>query len=129
MGQGIRTALAAVIARKLGIAPEQVVAEIGHTGVTPQHLTAGSWGTASAIPAASDAADALRDSLAELAPGVSGMTPAQILKAAGRSSLEVEIRRKAPGQPDAIYGRLVAGSPSIAGPVYSDFVTFSFIAR
>jgi xanthine dehydrogenase YagR molybdenum-binding subunit len=130
MGQGIRTALAAALARKLGVAPEQVVAEIGHTGLTPQHLTAGSWGTASVIPAADDAADALLNALAELAPsGTSGRTPAQILKAAGRASLTVEIRRKAPGQPDAIFGRLVAGLPSIGGPVYSDFVTFSFIAH
>jgi xanthine dehydrogenase YagR molybdenum-binding subunit len=130
MGQGIRTALAAAIARKLGIAPEQVVVEIGRTGVTPQHLTAGSWGTASAIPAADDAADVLLRALAELAPsGSRGQTPTQILKAAGRASLEVEIRSKAPGQPEAIYGRLAAGLPSIGGPVYPEFVTFSYIAH
>ncbi len=130
MGQGVRTALAAAVARKLGVAPERVVAEIGQTGVTPQHLTAGSWGTASAIPAASEAADALLSALAELtASGSRGQTPAQILKAAGRHSLEVEIRSKAPGQPDAIYDRLAAGLPSIGGPVYPEFTTFSYIAH
>lgn len=130
MGQGIRTALAAVVARKLGVAPERVVAVIGDTRVAPQHLTAGSWGTASAIPAAADAADAMLNALSELAPdGVSGRTPGQILKAAGRSFLEVEIQRKAPGQPDAIYERLRAGLPSIAGPNYADYVTFSYIAQ
>ena len=36
--------------------PEQVSAVIGDTRAAPQHLTAGSWGTASAIPAAEDAA-------------------------------------------------------------------------
>jgi xanthine dehydrogenase YagR molybdenum-binding subunit len=130
MGQGIRSALAATVARKLGVAPERVVAEIGRTGVTPQHLTAGSWGTASAIPAADAAADALLRALAELDPnGVPRKSPAQVLKDARRPSLEVEIRTKAPGQGDEIYGRLAAGLPSIGGPVYSRFVTFSFIAH
>ena len=46
---------------------------IGDTRVAPQHLTAGSWGTASAIPAADDAADAMLKALSELSPdGVSG---------------------------------------------------------
>jgi xanthine dehydrogenase YagR molybdenum-binding subunit len=58
-----------------------------------------------------------------------GRTPAQILKAASRPSLEVEIKRKGPGQPDQIFGRLVMGLPSIAGPHYPDFVTFSYIAH
>jgi xanthine dehydrogenase YagR molybdenum-binding subunit len=130
MGQGIRTALAAVVARKLGVSPEQVTIEIGDTRVAPQHLTAGSWGTASAIPAAADAADAMLEALAKLArDDAAGRTPPQILKAAGLPSLEVEIRRKGPGQPDAIYDRLAAGLPSIAGPIFSKFVTFSYIAH
>ncbi len=130
MGQGIRTTLAAAVARKLGVSPDQVTAEIGDTSIAPQHLTAGSWGTASAVPAANDAADAMLRALAELAPdGPPGRTPAQILKAVGRASLEVQVRHKAPGQPDEIFGRLTSGLPSIAGPVYPDFVTFSYIAH
>lgn len=130
MGQGIRTALANAISRKLGVAAEKVRAVIGDTRVAPQHLTAGSWGTASAIPAAEDAADAMLKALAELSPaGVAGRTPAEILKAAGRRSLEVEVQRKAPGQPDAIFGRLRAGLPSVGGPVYGSYVTFSYIAH
>jgi xanthine dehydrogenase YagR molybdenum-binding subunit len=54
---------------------------------------------------------------------------AQILRAAGRPSLEVEVQKKAPGQPDAIFGRLRAGLPSIGGPVFGDFVTFGYIAH
>jgi xanthine dehydrogenase YagR molybdenum-binding subunit len=130
MGQGIRTALAAAVGRKLGVPAERVVAVVGDTRAVPQHLTAGSWGTASAIPAASDAADAMLTALAELAPGgPAGRAPAQILQAAGRPLLTVEVRRKAPGQPDAIYERLAAGLPSIAGPVFADSVTFSYIAH
>ena len=45
------------------------MAVIGDTRAAPQHLTAGSWGTASAIPAAEDAADAMLKALAELTPG------------------------------------------------------------
>jgi xanthine dehydrogenase YagR molybdenum-binding subunit len=130
MGQGIRTALANAVARKLGVPPEQVAAVVGDTRAAPQHLTAGSWGTASAIPTAIDAADAMLKALAELAHGdVAGRAPAQILKAAGRPSLEVEAQRKAPGQPDAIFARLRSGLPSIGGPVYGDYVTFSYIAH
>jgi len=45
--------------------------------------------------------------LAKLSPGdIVGRSPAQVLKTAGRSSLEVEVQKKAPGQPDAIFGRL-----------------------
>jgi xanthine dehydrogenase YagR molybdenum-binding subunit len=130
MGQGIRTALAAAVGRKLGVPAANVVAVIGDTRAAPQHMTAGSWGTASAIPAAIDAADAMLRALATLPPGGRpGRTPAQILKAAGRASLEVEIRKKAPGQRDTIYGGLAAGQLSFAGPVYPEFVTFSYAAH
>jgi xanthine dehydrogenase YagR molybdenum-binding subunit len=130
MGQGIRTALANALAGKLGVAPDRVIAEVGDTRAAPQHLTAGSWGTASAVPPASEAADALLKTLAELDPnGPPGRTPAQILQAAGRSSLEVEIRNKPLGTPDEIFNRLRAGFPSIGGPDYPDFVTFSYIAH
>lgn len=130
MGQGIRTALAAMVAHKLGVSPAEVVVRIGDTRAAPQHLTAGSWGTASTVPAASDAADAILKGLAKLAPGSPpGRTPAQILKAAGRACLEVEVRRKAPGQTDAIYGRLIAGHMAYAGPVFAKFVTFSYSAH
>ncbi len=130
MGQGIRTALAAAVARTLAIATEAVEVQVGDTRIAPQHCTAGSWGTASAVPAAIDAAQAMLQALAQLAPGrSSNQTPAQILKSAGRPSLEVEVRRKAPGQPDAIYDRLAAGLPSIGGPVFADYVTFSYSAH
>lgn len=129
MGQGIRTALANAVSRKLGVPPEKITAVIGDTRVAPQHLTAGSWGTASAIPTAEDAADALLQSLAELLPETQGRTPAEILQAAGRPSLEVEVQRKSPDQPDAIFGRLRAGLPSIGGPIYGSYVTFSYIAH
>jgi xanthine dehydrogenase YagR molybdenum-binding subunit len=130
MGQGIRTALANAVGGKLGVSPETVRAVIGDTRAAPQHLTAGSWGTASAIPAAEDAADAMVKALADLSPGgPAGRTPAEILKTVGRPSLEVEVQKKAPGQPEEIFGRLRAGLPSIGGPVFGSYVTFSYIAH
>jgi xanthine dehydrogenase YagR molybdenum-binding subunit len=129
MGQGIRTAIANAVSRKLGVPVERVKAVVGDTRAAPQHLTAGSWGTASAIPAAEAAADAMLKALAELSDGRGRRTPAEILKAAGRHSLEVEAQTKAPGQPDEIFQRLRSGLPSIGGPVYGSYVTFSFIAH
>jgi len=66
---------------------------------------------------------------ADGADGAARRSPAQILKAAGRASLEVEIRRKAQGQPDAIFGQLAQGLVAAAGPEYPEFVTYSYIAH
>jgi xanthine dehydrogenase YagR molybdenum-binding subunit len=130
MDQGIRTALSNIVAAKLGIAPERVTSEIGTTGASPPHLTAGSWGTATAVPAASEAADAMLKALSELGQGdPAGRKPADLLRAARRPSLTVENRRKAPGQPDQIFGRLASGLPSVIGPTYPEFVSFSYIAH
>lgn len=130
MGQGIRTALANIVGTKLGIAPDDVTAEIGITGSTPQHITVGSWGTSTVIPAASQAADAMLGALAALGVGnPADREPAELLKAAGRPSLTVETRRKAPGQPDQVFGRLTSGLPAAIGPTYPEFVAFSYIAH
>jgi len=130
MGQGLRTAIAAILSRKLGIPPEQVTVELGDTRVAPQHLTAGSWGTASAIPAASAAADALLEALSKLGAGSpTGRTPGQILTAAGRDALEVEVRVKAPGQTDGVFAGLQSGHLAFAGPIFPGFTTFSFVAH
>ena len=116
--------------RKLGIPDERITVEVGDTRAVPQHLTAGAWGTASVSPAIDAAADAMLKALEELSPNArAGQPPAEVLKSAGRSSLEVEIRHKAPGQPDQIFGRLEAGLLGFAGPVFPDYVTFSYVAH
>jgi xanthine dehydrogenase YagR molybdenum-binding subunit len=130
MGQGIRTALVNVLSQKLRIPVDRVDVVVGDTRAAPQHLTAGSWGTASVIPAAEAAAGAIWEELDKLAPGHGEeLVPAEILKLAGQNSTDVEVRVKGPGQPDAIFGRLKAGLPSIGGPRFSDHVTFSYIAH
>ena len=130
MGQGMRTAIANALARRLRVDPQALAIQIGDTRGAPQHLTAGSWGTASVVPAAEEAAQALLDALAQLAPGHDPrLKPAEVLALAGRERIDAEVRRKAPGQPDAVYGRLQGGMPAPAGPVYPDFVSMSYAAH
>ncbi len=121
MGQGIRTALANAVGRKLGIDPSHVDAVIGDTRGAPQHLTAGSWGTATAVPAAVEAAEKL---LAELGPD-----PRQALAARGLDVYEVRIERNPAGQPEQLSKRLHAGLPAPWGPAYGAFVAYSYVAH
>lgn len=99
-------------------------------GQTPQHPTSGSWGTATAVPTVANAADMLLTELRRIA--LSGQTgaPAEMLRRAVRPFLEVEARRAAPGQLDAVFQeRLAKGFQAAVGPVYPKFVTFSYIAH
>lgn len=130
MGQGIRTAIANMVARRLKVEEHQINISVGDTRFTPQHLTAGSWGTATAIPAVSEAAEAILKRLVEIDPDwEKKASPFEALRAGNVPEIEVEIRRKAPGQPDQVFGRLTTGLPAAAGPIYPDFVTFSYIAH
>lgn len=121
MGQGIRTALANALADKFGIDPMLVEAVIGDTRGVPQHTTAGSWGTATAIPAAMEAADKL---FAELGP-----RPLEELARRNLPHYDVMIERRAPGQPEQLAQALHAGRPAPFGPVYPEFVSYSYIAH
>ncbi|MGV3683765.1 MAG: xanthine dehydrogenase family protein molybdopterin-binding subunit [Acidovorax sp.] len=129
MGQGIRTAVANTVAGVLQVPARQVTVVLGDTRGVPQHLTAGSWGTATALPAALQAAEQAMAELAALNPSRRARTPQQILKAARTPFIEVESRHRAPGQPEQIYGRLAQGLPSAAGPHYPEFTAFSYIAH
>jgi xanthine dehydrogenase YagR molybdenum-binding subunit len=130
MGQGARAALAAAVERMLRIPQERVTILIGDTDSAPQLLTAGSWGVAGTIPAVEEACTALLASLEALGHGAVGSRqPAEILRAAGRSSLSAEVRRKAPGQADDALNTLQQGLLSYTGPRYPDFVTYSYSAH
>ncbi|MBB1603440.1 xanthine dehydrogenase family protein molybdopterin-binding subunit [Variovorax sp. UMC13] len=132
MGQGMRTAIAVTVARALGAPVAAVEILLGDTTAAPQHLTAGSWGTATALPPVQEAAQRLMDDLrqhAGAAAGEAGVTALSLLRASGRAFAEAESRRRAPGQPEQVFGRLTGGLPAAAGPVYPDFVGFSFIAH
>jgi len=136
MGQGIRTAIALTVARTLGAPVAAVEIVLGDTAAAPQHLTAGSWGTATALPPVQEAAQRLMEDLRQHAggqagaqPDANGATAVVLLRASGRPFAEAESRMRAPGQPEQVFGRLTGGLPAAAGPVYPDFVAFSFIAH
>jgi xanthine dehydrogenase YagR molybdenum-binding subunit len=130
MGQGVRNTIAAVLASKLGVHAANLTAWIGDTNAAPQHNTAGAWGTATAVPAVSQAADEMLAALHRLSPdGVPGRSPDQILRDAGRPFLDVEVRHLPVGLPDAAFGRLTDGLLAIAGPEYPDFVSYSYVAH
>lgn len=128
MGQGIRTAIALAVARALGAPVAAIEIAIGDTQAAPQHLTAGSWGTATVLPPVQDAAARLMEDLRQQAGGSTG-TALALLHASGRPFAEAESRGRAPGQPEQVYGRLTGGLPAAGGPVYPDYVAYSFIAH
>ena len=130
MGQGIRTVIAAVLLRELDIDPARLDIVIGDTSATPQHITAGSWGTASAAPVVEKAARQLKAQMAELLAGrtVGGNLHRQ-LAAVRRPSVAVEVSQLAPGQePEALEGLRTSGY-AVAGPHYPAFSSFSYIAH
>ncbi|WP_083751049.1 xanthine dehydrogenase family protein molybdopterin-binding subunit [Kribbella sp. ALI-6-A] len=126
MGQGIRTAITNLITGNLGVATEDVVVVVGDTrGVPPQHSTAGSWGTATALPAIDAAMGKLREQLG-LRPSGPIDLPAAM---SGRAPVELQARTKAPGQPDDVWDRVAAGGAAGAGPEYPAFTSMSYIAH
>ncbi|TWF80270.1 xanthine dehydrogenase YagR molybdenum-binding subunit [Pseudonocardia hierapolitana] len=128
MGQGIRTAIARLVADDLGIDPVTVEISVGDTRHAPQHLTAGSWGTASALPAVHAALRRLRTELDLPSTGAPDLRAA--VAAAGRPRVDVEATTVGAGQPtEPVVDRLRTGLVTIAGPEYPEFVTFSYIAH
>lgn len=128
MGQGIRSAIALLVAGDLGITARGVIVRIGDTRAgLPQHLTAGQWGTATALPPVHAALRELRKQLN--LPDTGTVDVAAAVAAAGRPSVEVEITSVGPGQSPEMLDRARAGLVAIAGPVYPAFTTFSWIAH
>jgi xanthine dehydrogenase YagR molybdenum-binding subunit len=154
MGQGIRTAVAIVVAEQLGIDLIKVDVTIGDTAFPPQHTTAGSWGAATTTAPARLAAISAKRQLIDLAVGREGGTfsgaeisefslregyvvhrdgreekISDILKFAGKDHIEGVAEGTAPGmKPDALQTAAL-GKIAIAGPEFPDHVTFSFIAH
>ena len=130
MGQGARNAIAEPVAGILGVGAEEVTTLIGDTAGPPHHITAGSWGTATAVPAVRLAALDLLEQLRALDPAAGrGRTPAQVLRAAGRRFLQVEARHQAPGQSPDAFSRLAVGAFAAVGPEFEEFTSFSYSAH
>lgn len=130
MGQGIRTVIAAVLLRELNIDADKLDIVIGDTTAAPQHITAGSWGTASAAPVAEKAAREFKVQLATLLGDrrVNGDIHHQ-LASVRRPFLEVEVSQLGLGQdPSALEGLRRMGFAK-AGPEFPTFTSFSYIAH
>jgi xanthine dehydrogenase YagR molybdenum-binding subunit len=130
MGQGIRTVIAAALLRALDIDPDKIDLRIGDTAAIPQHLTAGSWGTASVLPAVDAAAAKLKAAFAELLAGrqIRGNLHRQ-LASVRRPYIEVEVATLAPGQDASVLEGLRGYGYALAGPEYPKFTSFSYIAH
>ncbi|MGN9781214.1 xanthine dehydrogenase family protein molybdopterin-binding subunit [Nonomuraea sp. ZG12] len=127
MGQGIRSAIALLVAQDLGIPVNKVIVEVGDTRLAPQHLTAGSWGTATALSAVQAAIGELRKALDNTEPGDVDIPAA--VRGTGEPVVTAEATTLAPGQTPQILQQLDNGLLAYAGPVYPEFVTFSWIAH
>ncbi|MFF5470831.1 xanthine dehydrogenase family protein molybdopterin-binding subunit [Streptomyces achromogenes] len=127
MGQGLRTAVTRAVAGDLGVPADRVRTVLGDTRGVPQHLTAGSWGTATALTAVHAALRVLRARLG--APGTGPVDLAAAVAAAGRPAVAAEAFTRGPGQPAEAGDRLRAGAAAPAGPVYPEFSAFSFVAH
>lgn len=130
MGQGIRTTIAATLIGKLAIDPAKIEIVIGDTSAAPQHMTAGSWGTASAVSAAAVAADRLNVQMNELLAGreIPGNLHEKLRKIR-RPFLSVDATQFAPGQDAKVLDQLRGAGWISAGPAYPDFTTFSYVAH
>ncbi|WP_432826907.1 xanthine dehydrogenase family protein molybdopterin-binding subunit [Dactylosporangium sp. CA-092794] len=128
MGQGIRTAITRLVTDDLGVPAAAVELDLGDTRRAPQHLTAGSWGTATALPAVAAGLAELRARLGLPAAGPVDLRAA--VAATGAPRVDVEATTIPPGQPpDIAVERLRTGLPALAGPEYPGFVAFSYIAH
>ena len=128
MGQGIRTAITQLVVGDLGIEPAAVEVSVGDTRRAPQHLTAGSWGSTTALPAVQAAVRELRTRLG--LPGTGPVDLRSAVVATGAPRVDVEATTVAPGQSaDVVVDQLRKGLLAYAGPVFDQFVSFSYIAH
>ncbi|WP_198045896.1 xanthine dehydrogenase family protein molybdopterin-binding subunit [Novosphingobium aquimarinum] len=130
MGQGIRTSIANVLVQGLGIDPDKLEISVGNTATAPQHITAGSWGSAGAIPTTAQAVSRMQSALKQL---LGGRTPRgdihRRLASTKRPYLEVQASALGPGQDASALESLRQGGYAVAGPEYPAFTTMSYIAH
>ncbi|ORE97505.1 xanthine dehydrogenase family protein molybdopterin-binding subunit [Aurantimonas sp. 22II-16-19i] len=129
-GQGIRTVLANVLLRELEVRDDQLEILIGDTTVARQHLTAGSWGSFSAAPAAAAAAQKMQAAVTELLDGRRiGGSLHQQLATVRRPFVEVEVTQFGPGQDAALLEQWQNYNFAVTGPAYPGFTAMSYIAH
>jgi xanthine dehydrogenase YagR molybdenum-binding subunit len=153
MGQGIRSAIAAVAEEELGVNVRQLRILIGDTSVPPQHVTSGSTGAATISIPISGAAVRMRGALATMAArsdsAFAGADPAslrlrdgrlqlpsgksesvsKIMAGAGVTYVDAMAQGTAPGMGQDAFTQAALGKVAFQGPEFPDHVSFSFIAH
>lgn len=130
MGQGMLTAITSALLQELDIDPDRLEIALGDTRAAPQHTTGGSWGTASVVPVAVEAAARMRAAVLELLAGrrIPGNLHRQ-LAGVRRPFLQVEVTRLAPGQNAEALEALRGSGHTNAGPEYPSFTSMSYSAH
>jgi xanthine dehydrogenase YagR molybdenum-binding subunit len=128
-GQGIRTAIAAILIRELQIDAEKLEIVIGDTTGAPQHPTA----DRGALPVPClprSMRSQIRSAVSELLAGrrIAGNLHHQ-LAAVRRPFLQVEVSQLGPGQDATLLDALRGGRFAVGGPHYPNFTTMSYIAH
>ncbi|WP_449221677.1 molybdopterin cofactor-binding domain-containing protein [Tistrella mobilis] len=97
MGQGLWTAVALAMSNRLSIDPAAIRVIAGDRASVPQHLTAGSWGTATVVPSVEAAAEKMHALIAER-EGRGGLTAglSRLFAGNGGRPLEVTVESLAP---------------------------------
>jgi xanthine dehydrogenase YagR molybdenum-binding subunit len=154
MGQGVRSAIAAVAEEELGVPAGRLRILIGDTIVPPQHVTAGATGAATVSIPIAKAALRLRGTLAELAarngraafagvdpaathlrggrlhlPGGESEGVANILASAGIDHVDGAASGTAPGMKPEAFAQAALGKVAFYGPEFPTHVSFSYIAH
>jgi xanthine dehydrogenase YagR molybdenum-binding subunit len=154
MGQGIRSAIAAVVADELGVPSGQLRILIGDTIVPPQHVTSGAAGAATVSIPIAKASLRLRHTLAELAvkggraafagadpavtrlrggrlhlPSGESASVADILAAARVYHIDGIANGTAPGMSQDAFNQAALGKVAFSGPEFPTHVSFSYIAH
>jgi xanthine dehydrogenase YagR molybdenum-binding subunit len=154
MGQGIRSAIAAVAAEELGVPPGRLRLLIGDTIVPPQHVTSGATGAATISIPIARASLRLRHTLAELAvkggraafagadpahtrlrggrlhlPNGASASVADILAAARVHYVDGIANGAAPGMSQDAFRQAALGKVAFFGPEFPTHVSFSHIAH
>src|SRR6202453_2407365 len=154
MGQGIRSAIAAVAEEELGVLPHQLQILIGDTIAPPQHVTSGATGAATIATPIVIAWSRLRAALAEMAaksgnaafasvdPDTTRLRDGQLQLSNGKSLSVAYIMHRAgvkyvdgiaqgtaPGMKQDAFGQAALGKVAFQGPEFPGHVSFSYIAH
>jgi xanthine dehydrogenase YagR molybdenum-binding subunit len=122
IGNGLRSVLAATVAKAFGLGIDEVEAVIGRSGLTPGPMSTGSRSTATVIPAALRAAELLKSKLRSTL-GAVGATDTPDWRAVLKTAADMTVRASRPEDKRTGSARSPLAS-SLAGRAYEWLVRF-----